>query len=155
MNKIKTMLIIGAAFAVADFAAGCRYVRVTNNGAGKGWEVKYNSHWLDTKTDSLEAEIQTNGTIRVALGGLNTGPSPELAHFMDVTLAGAANLATKVGAAIATCGGSASADAVAGMVKSFVARGGDAAKATVTCADGNCTITDGTVSETCVGCVVP
>lgn len=152
---MKKLMFAALCAACALASTGCRYVRVTNNGVGKGWEVKYNSHWLDTKTDSLEAEIKTNGTIRVALGGLNTGPSPELAHFMDVTLAGAANLATKVGAAIATCGGSASADAVAGMVKSFVARGGDAAKATVTCADGNCTITDGNVSETCVGCVVP
>ena len=31
--------------------------------------------------------------------------------------------------------------------------GGDASKATVTCANGNCTITDGTVSEVCEDCV--
>ena len=127
-------------------------MRVTNNGPDQGWEVKYNSHWLDTSADSLEAEIATNGTIRVALGGLNTGPSPELARFMDVTLSGAANLAAKVGAAIATAGGSAGAGGVAAMVKSFVAKGGDTSKATINCADGFCTITDGAVSSSCADC---
>ena len=150
---MKKLLIPAAALLSVVLLPGCRYVRVTNNGTGLGWEVKYNSHWLDTSTDSLEAEIATNGTIRVSLGGLNTGVSPELAKFMDVTLTGVAELATKVGAAIATAGGSAGAESVSAMVKSFVAKGGDTAKATVSCKDGSCTISDGTIAESCSSCV--
>jgi len=144
-GKALALLAICCAFALLG---GCRYVRVTNNGPGQGWEVKYNSHWLDSKADSIEAEITTNGTVRVAMNGFTSQVSPELARFMDVTLTGAANLATKIGAAIATAGGSAGAEAVAGMVKNFISSGGDVSKAKVTCADGSCTVTDGTVTCT-------
>lgn len=59
------------------------------------------------------------------------------------------DIAAKVCAAIVSHGGTTVSSAVSSLVARFVKAGGDPAKATVSCADGNCTITDGTI--TCDG----
>ena len=46
------------------------------------------------------------------------------------------------------------AKALASTISKFIKNGGDASKATVTCANGNCTISDGTVSEVCEDCCI-
>ncbi len=64
----------------------------------------------------------------------------------------ATDITAKVCAAIATAGGSACADSVSSLVAKYIKAGGDPEKATVTCSGGNCTISDGAVSEVCTGC---
>ena len=81
-----------------------------------------------------------------------------LVNLVEASFKGAAELTAKVGAAIATSGGSIAAEggakALAAAISKFIKNGGDASKATVTCADGNCTISDGTISEVCEDCCV-
>lgn len=163
MKKLMMM-----AFAVgAAVLAGCRMVEVVNRGeeavrdadgrpvmlpdgtvqtVKRGWSVYHNQHWMVTEADSLAAHVEA-GRIDFTLNGLNTRPDGTNLNALVVgSLEGAANLAAKVGAAIATSGGSTGAEAAAAWVRSFVAAGGDPAKATVSCADGSCTITDGAVT---------
>ena len=59
------------------------------------------------------------------------------------------DVTAKVCAAIVSHGGTTVSSAVSSLVARFVKAGGDPAKATVECKDGNCTITDGTI--TCDG----
>ncbi len=59
------------------------------------------------------------------------------------------DITAKVCAAIVSHGGTTVSSAVSSLVARFVKAGGDPAKATVSCADGSCTITDGTI--TCDG----
>ena len=59
------------------------------------------------------------------------------------------DITAKVCAAIVSHGGTTVSSAVSSLVSRFVKAGGDASKATVSCTDGNCTITDGTI--TCSG----
>ena len=161
--------IMAAALAGLATVAGCRVVEVENRGeeiardadgkpvtlqdgtiqtVKRGWSVYHNQHWMVTEADSLTAHVEA-GKIDFALNGLNTRPDGTNLNALVVgSLEGAANLAAKVGAAVATSGGSTGAEAVAAWVKSFVEAGGDPAKATVSCANGSCTITDGAVTCT-------
>ena len=174
---MKKMMITLAAVALCAFA-GCRNVYVANNGEDvirnkdgsvlvdkdgnaqkckKGWVVDQKQHWMWTVCDGMHASINPDGTITFDMNGLNSQPSSNLTALVTGSLAGVAELATKVGAAIATSGGSVATEAAASglsaMVNKFIAAGGDASKATVTCSGGNCTVTDGTVTETCTNCV--
>ena len=160
-------IIMAAALAGLATVAGCRVVEVENRGeeiardadgkpvklqdgtiqtVKRGWSVYHNQHWMVTEADSLTAHVEA-GKIDFALNGLNTLPDGTNLNALVVgSLEGTANLAAKVGAAIATSGGSTGAEAVAAWVKSFVAAGGNPAKATVSCTNGSCTITDGAVT---------
>ena len=146
-------MILLAALALA----GCRVVEVENRGDGQGWRVYHNQHWMTTRADTITATVQPGGAIRFTMNGLNSEPSDELRLLIDTSLKGAAELAAKVGAAIATSGGSVAGDAGAALLQNaiakYIANGGSAEKAQVTCEGGNCTITDGTVTETCADCV--
>lgn len=174
MKKIMLM----AALAVASIVTGCRSVGVVNNGQdyirnqdgspvlvsgepviySRGWSVDHFQHAMMTTADSISATVK-DGEINFAMNGLNTVPDYDgITKLVDRSLKGAAELAAKIGAAIATSGGSTGADAVWGYVKEFIGRGGDPSKASVsisdgrlTCTDGNCTITgsctDGSCSE--------
>ena len=164
MNKLMFALA-----AVAAVTAGCRSVKVSNHGQdyvkdadgkpvldadgkpfmySKGWDVDYFQHGMTTQADSMSAAIEKE-RISFELNKMSTDPDYEgMTGLVDKSLSGAAELAGKIGAAIATAGGSASADAIAEMVKKFIANGGDASKATVNCTDGSCTISDGSVSCT-------
>lgn len=112
-------------------------------------------HWIDTHVDTAKLDVSKDA-IAFSMNGYKAEPSEELAKVIDVSLKGAAELAAKVGAAIATSGGSVAGEAGASALKkaiaSFVSKGGDASKATVACEGGNCTFTDGTVTETCTDC---
>lgn len=115
-----------------------------------GWAVDYFQHWTWTKLDTLQATAGTGVTL--SLNGYESGVDSNLVALVKVSFDGAALLAAKVGAAIATAGGSAGVEGVAAMVRQFVQRGGDVSKATVSCANGACTISDGSVSESCTSC---
>lgn len=116
----------------------------------KGWIVEYFQHWTWTKLDTLAASAGPG--VSLSLNGYESGVDSNLVALVKVSFDGAALLAAKVGAAIATAGGSAGVEGVASMIRSFVAKGGNAAKATVNCANGSCTISDGAVTETCTDC---
>lgn len=68
-------------------------------------------------------------------------------------------LAEKAIAAYASCGatlaGANAAAAVKKAIASYIVKGGDASKAKVTCENGNCTFSDGTVTEVCPNCAEP
>lgn len=169
--------LAACAAAMMAAAAGCRAVTVENYGeeiaraadgkpvtladgkiqtVKKGWRVRHNQHWMATDVDTMEAHIKPED-ISFQMGKVSSKPSEELAKLVDASLKGAAELAAKVGAAIATSGGSVAGEAAAGALKNaisnFVSKGGDASNATVECKDGSCTITDGTITETCTDCV--
>lgn len=167
-------LMMAAALAAAGLA-GCKSIEVERHGQalatytdtngvvrvaldtkGKpiildgGWEVDYFQHWTWTKLDTLSATAGSG--VKLDINGYESGADSNLVALVKTSFDGAALLAAKVGAAIATSGGSAGIEGVAAMVRQFVARGGDTAKATVSCANGACTISDGAVTETCTSC---
>ena len=155
---MKNIIIIGLAAAAL---AGCRSVTVKNYGQevvdvngkqtviSKGWYVSHWQHWMITKADNISASIKPE-EITFGLAGLDEKSDGDgLAKVVTASLSGAAELATKIGAAIATAGGTACADSISGLVARFVKAGGDTAKASVSCKDGSCTITDG--ATTCTG----
>jgi hypothetical protein len=113
-------------------------------------------HWTDSLIGQAALGIREN-QIDFTLSNYSAKPSEELAKVIDVSLRGAAELAAKVGAAIATSGGSVAGEAGMALLKKaverYVTKGGDVSKATVTCTGGNCTITDGTITETCTDCI--
>ena len=119
-----------------------------------GWEVSYFQHWTWTKLDTLSATAGAGVTL--SLNGYESGADSNLVALVKTSFDGAALLAAKVGAAIATGGGSVAADAakdgIAALVKKFISNGGDTSKATVTCSGGTCTVTDGTITESCTDC---
>jgi hypothetical protein len=117
-----------------------------------GWEVDYFQHWNWQRFDALTASAGPGVTLM--LNGYESGADSNLVALVKTSFDGAALLAAKVGAAIATSGGSAGVEGVAAMVRQFVSRGGDTAKATVSCENGACTISDGAVTETCTDCFV-
>ena len=161
----------------ASLLAGCRVVEVENHGEGvllgkdgapvlangkpilfsKGWSVYHNQHWMVTGFDALDAHINPDGGVGVGLNGYNAQPSAELRLLVEASLKGAAELAAKVGAAIASSGGSVAGEAGYTLLRQaiarFVGKGGDVKNAKITCENGNCTIADGTISETCTNCM--
>ena len=152
--------IIGITVALA-LLGGCRSVTVKNYGQevvdvngkqtviSKGWYVSHWQHWMITRADNISASIKPE-EITFGLAGLDEKSDGDgLSKVVSASLSGAAELATKVGAAIATAGGTACADSISGLVAKFVNAGGDASKASVSCKDGSCTITDG--ATTCTG----
>lgn len=165
MKKLNIILLASA------ICSGCRVVEVDNRGErvvtdadGKpvivegraqtvnlGWNVYHNSHWMSTQADTLTASVK-GGEIAFSLNGLNSEPSTNLIALVDVSLKGVALLAERVGAAVASSGGSVAKDAVAGALSRYLSKGGKVDGASVSCADGRCTITDGAVSE-CLDCV--
>ena len=131
-------------------------VEVVRDAAGNplvldgGWSAEYFQHWNWQEFDSLTAKA---GSAELAINGYRGGAdATNLTALVATSFDGAANLAAKVGAAIATSGGSAARDAVSGLIARFLKAGGDAGKASVTCADGSCTITDGSITCTDGSC---
>ena len=116
-----------------------------------GWEVDYFQHWMWTKLDTLNATAGTG--VALSLNGYESAVDTNLVALVKTSFDGAALLAAKIGAAIATSGGSVAADgvksAISAAVQRYISRGGDVSKAAVSCADGKCTISDGSVCETC------
>ena len=163
--KIFTLVFLAA---VATFA-GCKSIEVEKrsqtlafdkNGetvrtaAGEpvildgGWKVDYFQHWNTQKFDSLTAKA---GQAELAINNYESSADTNLVALVDVSAKGAALLAERVAAAVASFGGSTTAEALSAAIEKYVRAGGSTAKAAVKCEDGKCTITDGTVSE-CIDC---
>ena len=175
---MKKLIIVAALAAVAGFT-GCKSIEVERKGqtiaaytdtngvvravcdaSGKpvlldgGWTVDYFQHWNWQRFDTLNATAGAG--VMLQLNGYQSGADSNLIALVKTSFDGATYLAAKIGAAIASCGGSCAADGLGGMigtaVQNFLTKGGDVKNATITCKDGNCTISDGRVSESCVGC---
>lgn len=131
--------------------------------ASGGWYATARSPlWAAEAIRGLEIGVETNGAVRMAVADYSRDLSPnavELTHNLVVDFA---TLAEKAIAAYASCGASiiaAKATASAGKtdarasaelkkaIASYVLKGGNAQAATVTCKDGSCMFTDGTVTE--------
>jgi len=180
MNKLITLATL-AILTVALCTTGCKSVTVTRHPAtlakvatadggekvatdskgapivlDGGWEVEYFQHWNWQKFDAMSATAGAG--VSFSMNGYEGGAdASNLVNLVEVSFKGAAELAAKIGAAIATSGGSIAAEggakAIASAISKFIRKGGDASKAAVTCADGNCTISDGTITETCTDCL--
>lgn len=122
----------------------------------KGQRWHYNKNMVDQSLDDLEFTRKQGDVIGLKLRNYKDAVSPELNKVIETSFKGAAELAAKVGAAIATSGGSIAGEAGASLLKksiaNYLSKGGSAEKAKITCEGGNCTITDGTITETCTDC---
>jgi len=124
----------------------------------KGQKWDYNKNMVDQTLDDLAFTRKPGDTITLNLRNYRDNVSPELNKVVETSFKGAAELAAKVGAAIATSGGSVAGEAAYAALRNaiakYISKGGDVEKAKITCEGGNCTITDGTVTEVCEDCVV-
>ena len=113
-------------------------------------------HWIKTLFMASKLAIKKD-EIELAMDGYRAEPSEELNKVIETSFKGASELAAKVGAAIATSGGSVAGEAAFSALKktitNYVTKGGSAEKAKITCEGGNCTISDGTITETCTDCI--
>ena len=125
----------------------------------KGQRWHYNKNMVDQTLDDLAFTRAPGDAITLNLRNYQDTVSPELNKVVETSIKGAEELAAKIGAAIATSGGSVAGEAGADLLKTaiarYISRGGSAEKAQIACAGGNCTITDGTVTETCASCYEP
>lgn len=122
----------------------------------KGQRWHYNKNMVEQTVDDVEFSRQQGDAITLKLKNYKDTVSPELNKVVETSFKGAAELAAKIGAAIATSGGSVAGEAGASLLKksiaNYLSKGGSAEKAKITCENGNCTITDGTITETCTDC---
>lgn len=170
--KAKHMLIAALA-ALTVIVVGCKSVEVERKGQevavvndqlvkdkdgnpiilDRGWRVDYFQHWNWQRFDSLEAKA---GEATLNVNNYSSGADSNLTALVSTSFKGACELTARIGAAIATSGGSvageAGASAISALVSKFISKGGDASNANITCKDGSCTLTDGIVSETCTNC---
>lgn len=122
--------------------------------ASGGWYATARSPlWASEQLRGLDIGVHTNGAVTLALADYSRDMSTNAVVMTHELLTGSALLAEKVAAAITSCGGTTAAGALEQTIAKFIARGGSATKASVTCKDGNCTVTDGTVTETCTDCL--
>ncbi len=175
---MKKLMMIALAACAAAMTTGCVSMEVTDYGydvvrdadgkplvdtngtvqtVHKGQKWDYNKNMVDQTLDDLAFTRKPGDTITLNLRNYRDNVSPELNRIVETSFKGAAELAAKIGAAIATSGGSVAGEAGTALLKkaiaNYISKGGDVSKATVTCKDGNCTITDGTVTETCTNCI--
>lgn len=147
---------------LATYADTNGVVRVALDAKGQpilldgGWEVDYFQHWMWTKLDMLSATAGTG--VKLDINGYESGVDTNLVALVDVSLKGTAELAAKIGTAIATCGASAAAEGGAASIVAlakqaynrFVSRGGNVSKAVVSSsADGTVTVSDGSIGVQC------
>lgn len=121
-----------------------------------GWEASARSPlWATESLRGLDIGVSTNSSVHLKIDTYNRDLSTNAVVLTEKTLDGAANLAAKIGAAIATGGGSASADVISSAAKTlydkYIAAGGNVENAVVTCKDGICTVSDGSASA-CTDC---
>ena len=113
-------------------------------------------HWIKTLFTASKLVVKRD-EIELSLDGYKSEPSEELNKVIETSFKGASELAAKVGAAIATSGGSVAGEAAYSALKNaiskYISKGGSAENAKITCEGGNCTITDGTVTEMCSNCL--
>ena len=175
MKKLMMMIAL-AACAVA--ITGCVAVEVEDygdeivrNAAGdpvcdtngvvqtvhKGQRWHYNKNMVEQSYEEFSLQRKPGNDINLNVKNYKDAVSQELNKIVDTSFKGAAELAAKVGAAIATSGGSVAGEAaysaLATSVQDYLSKGGSAENATITCKDGSCTISDGTVTEICADCI--
>ena len=123
----------------------------------KGQRWHYNKNMVEQSVEEIGFARKPGDDVTVNIKNYKDVVSQELNKVVDTSFKGAAELAAKVGAAIATSGGSVAGEAAYSAlekkIKSYLAKGGSAEKATVTCEGGSCTISDGTVTEVCEDCI--
>lgn len=123
----------------------------------KGQRWHYNKNMVEQTLDDLAFSRKPGDEITLTLKNYKDLVSPELNKVVETSFKGAAELAAKIGAAIATSGGSIAGEAAASALKDkiskYISKGGDVSKITVTCENGTCTFTDGTVTEVCEDCI--
>lgn len=172
MRKLITL----GALAVVAVVTGCKSIEVDRRGhqvafdkngevvkdkegnpivLDLGWNVDYFQHWNTQKFDTLHAKA---GEAELDINGYEGGAAASnLTALVSTSFAGASVLTEKIVAAIVSGGMSVAADsgsaAIVALAQKFVSSGGDATKASVTCKDGSCTVTDGSVTCTEQGCV--
>ena len=122
---------------------------------GQRWHL--NKNMVEQAYDEVEFERQLHNVVKFRISNYKDAVSPELNKIIDTSCKGAAELAAKIGAAIATSGGSVAGEAaysaLSQSIKKYLSKGGSAEKATIECKDGNCTISDGAVTEVCTDCI--
>jgi len=122
---------------------------------GQRWHM--NKNMVEQQYDDVVFERQVDNVVKFRISNYKDVVSPELNKIVETSFKGAAELAAKIGAAIATSGGSVAGEAaysaLSKTIKNYLSKGGSAEKATVECKDGSCTITDGTITETCTDCL--
>ena len=169
-------LVVFGALAIAAVVTGCKSIEVDRRGhqvafdkngevvrdkegnpivLDLGWNVDYFQHWNTQKFDQLHAKA---GEAEVDINGYEGGAAASnLTALVSTSFAGASVLTEKIVAAIVSGGMSVTADsgsaAIVALAQKFVSSGGDVDKASVTCKDGSCTVTDGKVTCTEQGCV--
>ena len=123
----------------------------------KGQRWHYNKNMVEQSYESMDFRRRPGDDIEIRIANYRDQVSAELNKVVDTSFKGAAELAAKIGAAIATSGGSVAGEAaysaLSKTIKNYLSKGGSAEKATIECKDGSCTITDGTVTETCADCI--
>lgn len=125
----------------------------------KGQRWHYNKNMVEQSVEEIGFARKPGDDVTVNIKNYKDVVSAELNKVVDTSFKGAAELAAKVGAAIASSGGSVAGEAAKSAISKAIARfqkkGGDASKATVTCNGKDCTISDGTVEEVCEDCALP
>lgn len=177
MKKLIIPVLVLAILLVSATFTGCKSITVTRNPdkvatnpvTGEilldadghvillgGWVVTYFQHWNWQRFDSMKAKAGNEAEIEI--NGYASGADSNLVHLVSASLDGVATVAEKVLAAMATQGVSLLGDAASMALKAceerWIANGGDPSKLQVTCKDGSCTLTDGTVTETCTDCCI-
>ena len=132
--------------------------------ASGGWYATARSPlWATEELRGLSIGVHTNGSVTLGLDAYHRDLSTNAVTMAHNLVVDFAELAEKAAAAYATCGASLAAGKVAAIsakgkaslqkaMASYILKGGKSGNATVTCENGNCTFSDGTVTETCVNC---
>ncbi len=131
--------------------------------ASGGWYATARSPlWAKEELRGLSIGVETNGAVRLALDSYERDLSTNAVVMAHQLVEDFGILAEKAIAAYASCGvsvigakaaassGKTNARAAADVkraIASYILKGGNAANASVTCADGSCTFTDGVVTE--------
>lgn len=123
----------------------------------KGQRWSYFKHWVDQACEEFSFSRKPGDAIDFAARNYKDEVSAELNKLIETCFKGASELAAKVATAIATYGavtaGQAGVSALSKAIKSYITKGGSVENATISCEGGNCTISDGAVSETCTDCL--
>lgn len=125
--------------------------------ASGGWYATARSPlWATEELRGLSIGVQTNGSVTLGLDAYQRDLSTNAVTLAHNLVTDFAELAEKAAAAYATCGASLAASsgkkALQKAMASYILKGGKAGSAQVTCENGNCTFSDGNVTETCVNC---